>query len=253
MHLDWNRIERIEREYSRLDPMEAYYRKRSLNYIHDSPLAPNTIDVLRTVARRSSHVLDIGCGDGSTLVTLSSIIQTGTGFDQSRYALSRARQRASGRHISNLRFVFGMAVDLPFENGQFDLVYSERGPIGHSDLTLEPALRVLRVGGRLFYETLPIVDEESTLLTSLDRERDRLERHGVAVEILCTRVETICFADIYQWIELQCSIERYLEHDAPYESVAADKIEQMLRLTHDAAEQVTASYRTIWAGGKKEP
>jgi hypothetical protein len=77
-------------------------------------------------------------------------------------------------------------------------VFSERGPLGHSDWTLAEAFRVLKPAGRIFIETGVQAGPGRTLLTDLDEERDRLERFGVCIEMLAGRVEQQRFRDLYE-------------------------------------------------------
>jgi SAM-dependent methyltransferase len=249
--IDWNRIAQLQTEYSQLDTLDAYYRRRSIRYRTSNVLRLSNLDIITATAGRGDSVLDIGCGDGQTLASLSPRIANGTGYDQSEFAIACAKRNAAERGITNLEFIIGKAVDLPFEDGRFDFVFSERGPIGHSDLTMEPALRVLRPGGYIFYETLPVMGPGSTLLTSLENERNRLERFGIEIKVLAVNVRTEIYGDFYQWAEMQCAIGRYLGEQAPFDSLLPERAEAVAARSDRSDGSLPMPYHSIWAGGMK--
>ncbi len=250
MTLDLDRIHSIEQVYGSLDPLEAYYRKGTLTYETHSPIVPKTRRLLEQALHGMGGVLDVGCGDGQTLMACAGLFQRGTGLDESEYAICAAHEQAKRRHIRNLDFVLGKAVGLPFEAERFDFIFSERGPLGHADVTLIEALRVLKPGGRIFIETGGWTGPGRTLLTSLDEERERFERMGVRIEILATRVEQHKFQNIYAWFEMQCTVWRYFENNPPF-PYTQETLNQVAAKAGGPDRQVMADYQTIWIGGQK--
>ena len=74
-------------------------------------------------ARPGDRVLDIGCGGGYLARLLAAAVAPGgqvTGLDTSAPAIGYARKRAS----ANCSFVLGVAQDLPWPDGSFDVVAS---------------------------------------------------------------------------------------------------------------------------------
>jgi len=67
-------------------------------------------------------VLEVGCNRGHNLVALQSIVGEGTalvGIEPNAYALGLARASTSA-----VGFLSGTALDLPFKDGVFDLVFT---------------------------------------------------------------------------------------------------------------------------------
>jgi ubiquinone/menaquinone biosynthesis C-methylase UbiE len=250
MAIDIEKIHAIENQYGSLDPMEAYYRKRALTYEVESPLVPKTRDLLEQALRGVSRVLDVGCGDAQTLLSCADLFERGTGLDQSAYILGRAQEEVRQKGIDNVHFVLGKAWGLPFDADSFDLVFSERGPLGHSDWTMAEALRVLKSGGRIFIETGVQAGPGRTLLTDLDEERDRLERFGVRIEILASRVLQQRFRDLYEWFEMRCMTWRYFETEPPF-PYTEQMLNEVAETAGGAGCPVLQQYQTIWAGGHK--
>ena len=93
-------------------------------------------------------VLDAGCGHGDFTLKIGKYAKKLIGFDSSRELLKIAESLLKESKVENVSFVYAWTKGdqaLPFEDGQFDLIFNRRGPtsiINHS--------RVLRSGGIIF-------------------------------------------------------------------------------------------------------
>ena len=79
-------------------------------------------------ARAGEHVLDVGCGGGTTSAALASAVTADgqvTGVDVSKVILDEARRRQADH--KNLRFQLGDAATFDFESASFDLMTSRFG------------------------------------------------------------------------------------------------------------------------------
>jgi demethylmenaquinone methyltransferase/2-methoxy-6-polyprenyl-1,4-benzoquinol methylase len=70
----------------------------------------------------TDHVLDVGCGTGFGTAGLLRYTEHVYGLDQSPHQLAKARKRLS--HEDSVRYFFGDAERLPFEDDSFDAAWS---------------------------------------------------------------------------------------------------------------------------------
>ncbi len=126
---------------------------------YDRFIAPAVNDYVRTLQRTEleqvvdgGRVLDVGCGGGQNLISLANAradLQL-CGLDLSPRQVARAARRGQ-RFGSRVRFVQGSALELPFDDDEFNLVVSI-GSIKHwPDMQrgVAECARVLAPGGML--------------------------------------------------------------------------------------------------------
>ncbi|WP_159887362.1 class I SAM-dependent methyltransferase [Paenibacillus puerhi] len=92
------------------------------------------------------EVLDAGCGHGEFTLKMSAYAKKIIGFDNSRELITIAQTLLNSSSVTNVEFVYATTKsEMPFYDGQFDLIYDRRGPtsiINHS--------RLLAKGGTIF-------------------------------------------------------------------------------------------------------
>lgn len=102
---------------------------------------------------KGKKALDAGCGGGRYTVALKKIgFDEVTGLDISKEGVQTAKQRAEKSGTQGVNFVQGSTLEIPFENQEFDFVFSN-GVLHHTkDLKggLKEVLRVLKSGGKGF-------------------------------------------------------------------------------------------------------
>jgi len=72
-------------------------------------------------AHSGERVLDVGCGNGRFFEEIQDKNITYTGIDSSEELINIARKKHDGQ---NVQFLHGDALNLPFENNQFNAVFS---------------------------------------------------------------------------------------------------------------------------------
>lgn len=111
--------------------------------------------VLRRVARvgRHDHVLDLGCGTGSTTRRAARTASGGTalGVDVAAPAIERARALARAEGLSNVAFEVGDVQVHALPAARFDVAISRFGTMFFADpvAAFTNVARALRPGGRL--------------------------------------------------------------------------------------------------------
>ncbi len=227
-----------------LDPYQAYYVKDSVNYRHVGAAVPDTRDVLRRALAGRQHVLDVGCGDGRRLIETHGLFVEGTGIDESRdHMIARAIRAKEEKDIRNLNFLACKAIDTPFAPDTFDMVFTERGPMGHVDGTLAEALRVLQPGGLVFIET-------GGSFTTLTEERERFQRFGLDIQTLAYRKYRLEFEDFYGLITYLCSSWVYSGEELPSPD-DTERFEALLARSQDENGAISRAWETIWIAGSK--
>ena len=244
MSRDYGRIGKIIKELQPLDEYQAYYLKDTIPCKRIGPLVPPIPGILRNTFRGCRRVLDVGCGNGHTLLDYADVFESGVGVDDGEYMLASARSSKADRDIRNVEFAHGKAISLPFQNASFDFVFSERGPLGHHDGTLAEALRVLPKGGLIFVETGGNFD-------TLQVEKARFEGQGVEIQIAATFTEKLVFPDCYEFFRHYCV--SWCSYGAARAMQATDRtaIDKVLADATDADGLLCFHWSRILIGGRK--
>jgi ubiquinone/menaquinone biosynthesis C-methylase UbiE len=102
--------------------------------------------------RPSQRLLDVGCGNGAALIQAGRTLGLeAVGVDVDPDQIADARSAATG--VARVRFLVADAAALPFADGEFDVVYTNKTThhVPHWQDALAEMARVLVPGGRLLY------------------------------------------------------------------------------------------------------
>jgi ubiquinone/menaquinone biosynthesis C-methylase UbiE len=124
----------------------------------------------------NERVLDAGCGAGHTALNFSPHVAEVVAVDFTEGMLAQGRYLATERNLRNIDFRLADVEQLPFANGEFDVVVSRLSAHHwpHPLLALREFKRVLRPGGRFILSDIVSYDEYSldTFLQSIELLRD---------------------------------------------------------------------------------
>jgi ubiquinone/menaquinone biosynthesis C-methylase UbiE len=130
------------------------FEKRLVNSAgHSSRVAKQAQQLLRAAnPQPGQRLLDVGCGNGATPIHLARTLGLAvTGIDVDPEQIEAAA--VAGRDVPAARFLTADATRLPFADGEFDLVYTNKAThhIPGWEQALAEMTRVLTPGGHLLY------------------------------------------------------------------------------------------------------
>lgn len=106
--------------------------------------------LLESLPSTKGRILDFGCGQGEFSIALAMLGADVTGIDIGEDLVELSQRIADHNHVP-CKFVAGSITELPFEDGEFDLVVGvgilHHLPIEATALSLAEAHRVLKPGG----------------------------------------------------------------------------------------------------------
>lgn len=97
---------------------------------------------LLKVSGKNKIALDVGCCDGFFTLKLAPYFKKITGIDLSTEMLKAAKNLQKKTRVKNVVFEIQDAFKTTFKDGQFDVIYSRRGPTPFTE-----AFRLLKWGG----------------------------------------------------------------------------------------------------------
>jgi ubiquinone/menaquinone biosynthesis C-methylase UbiE len=113
----------------------------------------NCASFVPTYIKPTMSVLDAGCGLGNLTCDFAKYVPEGSviGLDKGEERLTKAREQAAAKGITNISFVEGDITSLPYPDGEFDIVHAHQvlhhvnGPVA-----LREMRRVTKTGGMVF-------------------------------------------------------------------------------------------------------
>lgn len=144
-------------------------------------------DFLLPHLKPGMSLLDCGCGPGSITLGLARAVLPGqaVGIDLELTMIERAKVLASENQVSNVEFKVADIYDLPFDEGQFDVVFSSSvlEHLAEPVRALRAMHRVLKPGGltaiiRTDWKNPFIVPENESMSRFLELFEGGFNRHG---------------------------------------------------------------------------
>lgn len=144
------------------DPIQEFKAKQRESWASFAPLEIATIPTAARLVRfagvkSGQNVLDVGCGTGVVALTARRNGARVTGLDLTPELLARAKMHGGVTGFEDVVWKEGDAEQLPFADGEFDVVLSQFGHMfaPRPEVATKEMLRVLKPGGVIAFSTWP--------------------------------------------------------------------------------------------------
>lgn len=147
--------------------------------------APGDVVALSGVTA-DEEVLDVACGTGALTLDLARLARRATGIDLTPAMLDQARALQAEQGVSNVEWLQGDALPLPFPDGAFGLVVT-RASFHHMDdpaAVLAEMRRVAAPGARVIVSDLTPSPATGDAFDEMERLRDPSHVHALTIEEL---------------------------------------------------------------------
>jgi ubiquinone/menaquinone biosynthesis C-methylase UbiE len=140
-------------------------RKYAASSIKDIDGYTRTLDRTRHYLQGMGSVLELGCGTGTTALTLAADVPRIVATDISGEMIAIAREKAAAQGCSNAEFAVAAPERAPWPDGSFDavLAFNLWHLVADRAAALAHVLRVLKPGG-LFVSKTPCLSEMNALI-----------------------------------------------------------------------------------------
>ena len=122
--------------------------------------------------KKNMVALDVGTGTGHTAMALSPYVQKVEAIDLTEQMLDEGRKLCAQRGITNVHYLLGDAMAIPFPDDHFEIVTSRRAAHHFRDIhkAVKEMARVLRPGGCMIIDdrSPPEDDEVDRTINRLD-------------------------------------------------------------------------------------
>ena len=117
----------------------SYYGTRLAEFRRDERLKPSTLDFIAAQLSPDMRVLDIGCGNGTTLLENSHLFASGLGIDNDPDHVALAEEALQKSGCANVEF---RLLNFPEDRDElqpesFNFAFTERGPIGYDSYGIQ--------------------------------------------------------------------------------------------------------------------
>lgn len=260
MELDHDHLKSI------LNQEHSYYGSKPAKYRTDGHIAPRASEVIASQFHPEMRVLDIGCGNGGTLLQNASRFDSALGVDIDPGHIELAEKDREMGQVRNVEFrLFDFLADggNALEPDSFDFVYSERAQIGYDSFGVQAVLRILKPGGLIFCELIGELHHQevrevfgdrtrlSQTITVQDQMRVAMERNGVGIRFAADVVEKRIYPDVYEWLQFQCSIWAWAGGTLPrYDD---PRLKLFAERNATSSGEIETTHHVAWVGGVKLP
>lgn len=258
MPLDQNRLRAI------LNKELSYYGAHDAAIRKDGRLNLSPSDFLATQVEPSMRILDIGCGNGNTLLSFNDRFLAGVGIDNDPKHIQLAREARREMAVENVEFLL---LDFPKEIDQlepesFDVVLSNLGPVGDSALNIQAALRLLKPYGLILCAEIGELHQPEAselfghplrgnqVIHISEQLRTWMVQCGVDIRLTADIVAKWYYPNIYEWFFYQCALWTWLGVALP--APEDPRIELFAERNTIATGEIETTHHVVWVAGVKQ-
>jgi ubiquinone/menaquinone biosynthesis C-methylase UbiE len=188
--------------------------------------------------RSGLDVLDCGCGPGSMTLDIAELVAPGLvhGMDSSPIQIEQALRLQQERGQKNVRFTTGSAYRLPYDDGQFDVIFAHAllYHLQHPEQAVAEFHRVLKPGGivglRDACHTGDLMVPWNEGLAAVWRLIGHVFTHQGGNINFGSQHKRLLLAHAFQGIDISCTYDTFAS-DAEKQSIR-DYWVQFLRVDH---------------------
>jgi ubiquinone/menaquinone biosynthesis C-methylase UbiE len=164
-------------------------------------------------------VLDVACGPGLVACTLAGVARHVTGIDLTPAMIEQARARQRSKGLTNLTWVVGDAVPLPFPDAAFSVVVTRYSVHHFLDprAVLAEMVRVCTPGGRVaVIDVFTSSPEQAEAYNRVEKLRDPSHVRALSLEELTALVHDAGLRDVRTaFFKLEADLETLLAASFP--------------------------------------
>jgi len=259
MYLDQDRLRAI------LNKELSYYGGSNAAIRKDGRLNLFPSGFLATQLEPSMRLLDVGCGDGHSLLDIGVPFRAGVGIDNDPEHIRMAQEARREMAVDNVEFLL---LEFPQETDRlepesFDIVLSNLGPIGDSPENIQAALNLLKPDGLIICAEIgelhqPEVSElfgRPTRRNQVIRIGERLRMWmvgcGVDIRLSADMFAKWCYPNVYEWFYYQCNIWTWC--GVPLPAPDDPRIGLFAERNTNAAGEIETTHHVAWVAGVKQP
>lgn len=160
-------------------------RKYSRSAIADPGAYEQTLERVRAHLRASDHMLEIGCGTGSTALELASSVRAITATDLSQEMITIAKEKAQAQGIENVEFLRSDAANPALGQQQYDVItaFNLLHLVDDMPSLLKQIHGMLKPGGLFISKTFCLPDAFSLKVSAIRAVLPVMQLLGKAPEV----------------------------------------------------------------------
>ena len=200
-----------------MQSLQGFFSRHAKEYASsESHMHGKDLDLLISMLdlKKNYKALDVGTGPGFVAFELSNKVAVSVGLDINEHMLDIAVRKAEDDNKSNVVFVKGDALSMPFPDNVFDVVSCRRVAhhIKDKKKFIEDVWRVLKKGGKFgITDLLKPMGDKKDLFNKFEKARDTSYISSESLDYWFKRLKENAFqVDNFKTFEMKETFESWL-------------------------------------------